>query len=258
MNKELLKKFILDSTLKERLIAAGLILLLMVFVLYKLMLAPYAAHFSSLHGQLKSYQKLLDIKLGRSRNLGDLNQEYSQNEKTLQDLNKRFFTEKEAESFMKKLPKIVSDFGNRVILLKPQLKPRFLSRSEKLKKYVLGLNLPKEKDLLKFIKQNQEKLDAEGTAYDLLKDAMLMVPESKRERFRAIWKEAESDDNFYTQMKTRKVDLEATIQGSFKGILSLLAWFDEYDKIINLEKVQMRTNQTGIETKFTLTIYVIK
>ena len=231
-----------------------IILCLIVFILYKAMLAPYVAQVGALYGQLKSYSNLLDVKYGRAKNLSKLRQEYPGLEKGLQELNKHFFSESEAENFLKKLPQIVSGFGNRIVLLRPKSEGQVLSRSEKLKKHVIGLHLPAEKDFLKFIAKNRDAVDGEDMAFDLLKEAICMIPESKRERFRAIWKQRRNIDP-YARMKIKKTELEATIQGGFKGILSLLEWFDEYDKVISLDRVQIVTKPIGVETKFTLTVY---
>lgn len=259
MNKQSIKRIILQSTPRQRLIAAGVSLLLLVFLLYKLMLAPYADNFNSLRAQLKSQQNLLNLKIGRAGNLAKLNDEYLRGEQELREANKRFFTEAEAEEFMKKLPRIVAGFGNQVVLLQPRSKDRALTRSAKLKKQALAENLPAEKELVAFIDNNQKAIDSGETTTEQLIQALRLLPEEKKGRFKELWDQA-SELDFYAGLKLRQVELEAAIQGQFKGILSLLDWFDKYDKIIKLEKVSILTSEQteGIETRFTLNLYVIE
>lgn len=259
MNKTRLKKLILTLSFRRRLIVAGTILLIVAFLLYKLMLVPYVAHFNSLRGQLKAQEKLLDLKVGRAGNLAELNKEYLENKKKLQEVNKYFFTEGESEAFMKQLPKIVANFGNRVILLQPKSKGRVLSRSEKLKKYVLGENLPAEKDIIGFIDKNQKSIDSGEMTREQLIQALRLLPENKKKQFKTIWKQV-SDIDSYADLKLRQVDLDATIQGQFKGILSLFEWFDKYAKIINLNRIRINTAQktSGIKARFSLRLYIIE
>jgi hypothetical protein len=256
MNKDLIKRIILQSALQHRLIAAGTILLLLALLLYKLMLAPYLDNFNSLRAQLKAQQNLLNLKISRAGSLAKLNEDYLKYEKELGEVNTSFFTEREAEEFMKKLPKIVKGFGNQVVLLQPTSKGKVLTRSEKLKKYALAENLPAEKDLIAFIDNNRKVIDSGETTKDQLIQALRLLPEEKKGKFKEIWDQA-SDLDFYAGIKLRQVDLEATIQGQFKGILSLLDWFDKYGKIVKLGKVTLNTNaqESGIETRFTLNIY---
>lgn len=259
MNKQLIKRIILQSTLQQRLIAAGVSLLLLAFLLYTLMLAPYAANFNSLRAQLKAQKNLLNLKIGRAGSLVRLNEEYQKYGQELKAVDKNFFTEKEAEAFMKKLPKIVAGFGSQVVLLEPRSKSKVLARSEKLKKYVLAENLPAEKDIVGFIDNNQKAIDSGETTKEQLIQALRLLPEEKRSQFKELWDQA-SELDFYAGLKLRQVDLEAAIQGQFKGILSLLDWFDKHDKIIKLAKVSILTSEqtSGIETRFTLGIYVIE
>lgn len=121
-----IKELILKSTFGQRLTAGGIILISAAFLLYALMLAPYAAYFNSLRGELTAQRKLLNLKLGRSGDLAKRNQEYLAGQKKLQEVNKRFFTEGESEAFMKQLPRIAAGFGNRVVLLEPRSKDRTL------------------------------------------------------------------------------------------------------------------------------------
>lgn len=258
MQNELIKKLIIKSAFRQRLIAAGIILFVTAFLLYGLMLAPYAAHFNSLRGQLKAQKKLLELKVGRAGSLAELNKEYLACHEKLQEVNKYFFTEAESEAFMKQLPKIVAGFGNRILLLQPRSTGRVLSISEKLAKYVVSANLPNEKELLGFIEQNKKLVDEGSGATEQLKRGLPLLPENKREEFKAIWNQIK-DTGIYANLDLRQVDLEATIQGKFKGILSLFKWFDNHDKIINLNKIEINTSSqtSGVETRFTLSIYVI-
>lgn len=260
MNKNLFKEIIVKSTLRHKLIAAGILLLIIASLLYALMLAPYVAHFNSLRAQLKSQKNLLDLKMRRADNLEDLQKEYAQYEKKLQDVTLHFFTESEADAFMKQLPTIVSGFGNRVVLLEPQLKSHVIPRSEKLKKYVLGENLPTEKDIIDYIAKNKKLIDADETSKEPLEQALRMLPEgAHKEKIRTIWQQP-NDSDFYADVSLRQMNIETTVRGNFAGILSLLEWFDAYDKIITLSKIKINTTgqASGVETKFTISIYTIE
>ena len=262
MNKEDLVKMIMDSSIKRRLYVVILVLLLVAFVLFRIMLAPYLANVNSLRGELKAQENLYKTKLARSENLDKLQKQHIVDEQTLRDLAKRFFAQGEAEIFMKQLPGIVAGFGNKVVALNPGVQTEQLSRSAKLKKHVLSENLPSENELIDFLNINQVKIDLENEeeTLSLLQQAMSMLPESKREQFRVLWQQAQSSD-YYAGIQLKKMDLQATVQGQFKGILSLLDWFDQSDKIIDLSQISilaMRNQGSRLEFKFNLSIYVIE
>lgn len=259
MNKQLIKRIILQSTPQQRLVAALVVLLLLFFVLYGLMLSPYINNFNSLRAQLKSQKNLLNLKISRAGNLARLNEECQKYEQELREVNKNFFTEKEAEEFMKNLPKIVSSFGNQVVLLQPRSKGNVLTRSAKLKKYVLAENMAGEKDIISFIDNNQKVIDSGETSKDQFIQALRLVPEEKKSKFKEIWDQA-SELDYYAGLKLRQVDLEIVIQGQFKGILALLDRYNKYNKTIKLGKISLMTSGqiSGIETRLTLTIYEIE
>lgn len=259
MNKELLKTIVLKSDLRQRLMAAGIMLTAMALLLYQLMLAPYAAHFNSLRAQLKSQKNLLNLKMSRAGNLEVLNKEYAEIEKKLQEIDSRFFTDSEADAFMKQLPKTVSDFGNRLVMLKPQLKGRVILRSEKLKKFVLGENLPTEKELIDVIEKNKKSIDAGETTTDQLVQILSMLPEGQKDQLKTIWQQPD-DLDFYAALALRQMDIETTSQGKFEGILSLLEWFEKCEKQVSLSRIQINTaNQVaGVETRFIVTLYIIE
>jgi hypothetical protein len=276
MKNKLFNKIILTLTFRRRLAAASIILIVLAYGLYKAMLSPYLSHFNSLRGELIAQKNLLHTKIGRAQALGKLQKECVECENNLEEVNKHYFTQTEAEEFMKRLPNIVSDFarteqlapnfiggersGSRVVVLKPKTRARELSRAEKLKKYVIDAHVPTEKDLVDFLDKHQAGIDAEEESFPLLKKALGMLPEKNREQFRNIWKQAQRSDA-YSKLGLRKTDLEVTVQGRYQGLASLFEWFDKAEKLIEPNKLQvlvMREKAPEIEANFTLSIYVME
>ncbi|MFH1362003.1 MAG: hypothetical protein ABIH69_05055 [bacterium] len=261
MNKEIFKKLILQSEPRQRLILAGLILVLLVIFLFGSMLAPYYAHFNSLRGELASMRILLATKIKRAKNLTGLDSEYRQLQKDLLEIDKHYYTDEEAEEFMKQLPKIVAGFGGRVVTLAPRKRGDELSRVDKLKQYITELDLVTEKELNRFLEDNKNEIDQPTEPEKaLFVTALRLVPEKNKAQFKTLWQQPPSSDLF-SRLKLRKLDLEAVIEGRHSGLISLLSFFDKSDKLIGFDRLSVSVigeKAPEVEAKFILTLYVVK
>ena len=73
----------------------------------------------------------------------------------LNKLNKEYFNEKEKDDFARKLPLIVSSFGNKVVLLRPSLMSLEKGRTAQLVEFIQLLDMPDEAKVVEYLKNNK-------------------------------------------------------------------------------------------------------
>jgi len=230
--------------------------LIIVAILYQCVLATYVQNFIALNHSLKSHQALLNNKTLRTQAIEELHNAQTEYLTILEGLNGQFFSDVEADLFIKGLPSAMSTFGNRVILFKPKPEPLKHTRSDDISAHLQKLNLSSKERSLSFIAEHKVDIDANQNTQSLQNQLFRMIPESKRESLLTLWN-AKNEDPL-SMARVNKLELEVMIQGSYYELVSVLSYFKDINKGLEIQQINVLTPKDGqLETSFVLAIYMV-
>lgn len=229
------------------------------YIMYLLILAPYLNNYIAIKNELNAHQNLLTNKTLRTqaiRKLTDAQREY---ETLLNKASESFFTENEADLFIKTLPQIIRGFNNQIISLKPiRMDPNTI-RHRLLLTWIQTLPKHEQASAIDYIKANQEAIDAGDQKNYHIQEISKRIRSKSYESVRRVW--MQGTDNEFALHRMEKIELHVKIRGSYPGFLSALQWLNEQGKLLNINRIHNHADATSsaiIHTDIELSFYVIK
>lgn len=122
MDRDKINKLVMNainSPLQRAVIGVGVVILAYLF--FQLMLGANLKQVDSLTNQLSEQQKLLIEKKEAAKLLPAKEESLASWQEKVKEVNKKYFTELEAQKFIDELPKIITTSGNTINYIKPYL-----------------------------------------------------------------------------------------------------------------------------------------
>lgn len=254
-----LLRFLSKLGKRQQLLGFGLAGVLGFAVMYWIVLGPYIGYFGSLQGELNAHRQLLNTRQLREKAIAELGKAYQEFSVILDGIDASFFSEEEADVFLKSLPGEVSRFGNRVTALKPKTQAKMTTRSDEVTTYIRSLKVSTEGKVLALVSQNKQKIDVGDGIPGIETMLSRMIPVDKRDGLAKILKQAGEGPMATAEIQVNELSL--SLRGGYQGILSVFEWLAGTGKIIRLEEVRMTLTpaaDNAIETDLVIAIYVRK
>ena len=229
------------------------------YLMYLLILAPYLTNYIAIKNELYAHQNLLNNKALRTqaiKQLSDAENEYSS---ILKKTNESFFSESEADLFIKMLPKVIKGFNNTVISIKPIQKDHKTIRHILLLDWIKSLPEHEQGQSIDYIIAHEADINA-GVQTNLhIREISKRIINHNHEEVRRVWMQGKDDKLASYFMES--IQLQLKMHGPYSGFLYVLQWLNEQEKLYQINHIEnkaKKNNPTIILTEIELSIYIIK
>lgn len=229
------------------------------YMMYLLILAPYLNNYIAIKNELNAYKNLLNNKSLRTQAIKQLNDAEKEYESILKKINESFFSESDADLFIKMLPQIIKGFNNTIISIKPVQQDHNTIRHLLLIDWIKSLPEHEQGNSIDYIIANEAEINAGVKKNLYIREISKRIINHNHEEVLRIWIQAKDDKFAAYYMEV--IQLHLKIQGPYSGFLNFLQWINEHGKLHQINNIYNKANTKNhhlILTDMELNIFVIK
>ncbi|MEK9657363.1 MAG: hypothetical protein VW378_03180 [bacterium] len=257
--KEQLLQYLDQLPKRYKVLLVVTIISLSSYVMYLLILSPYLTNYVAIKNELSAHQNLLNSKALRTQAIKQLSDAKSEYDNILKKTNESFFSESEADLFIKTLPRIIKGFNNTVISIKPIQKDHKTIRHILLLDWVKSLPAHEQGHSIDYIMAHEADINAGVQTSLHIREISKRIINHNHEEVRRVWMRGKDDKLASYFMES--IQLQLKMNGPYSGFLYVLQWLNGHGKLYQINSIEnkvKKNNPNIIHTEMELSIYIIK